>query len=370
LTACDGEPGDGFGGSIACSGDTAVIGAGGQNDDTGWVYVFERGSGWVDGCSNQAAKIVSCDAALDDEFGISVGIDGDTVVIGAFNHDDNGAQSGAAYIFEKGVGWADGCANQAAKLLASDGEAGDYLGVRVAISGDIAVAGAHYENGSTGSAYVFMEPMGGWANMTENAKLIASDGAGSDHFGSGVAVEGDVAVIGAQYDDDNGSNSGSAYVFGNLSDCDDDNILDICESDSDGDGTIDDCDNCPDESNPGQEDSDGDGRGDPCDNCPDDYNPDQANSDEDSLGDVCDNCPFVENEDQADCDGDGIGDACDDDIDGDGVPNGSDVCPYTSFCEVLADGRPRLDMNSDCEVNGLDIDIIVQELLAGCAECD
>ncbi len=116
-------------------------------------------------------------------------------------------------------------------------------------------------------------------------------------------------------------------------------------------------------------DSDGDGVPDACDNCPSEFNPDQADTDGDGIGDACDNCWDISNPDQQDCDGDGIGDVCDDDVDGDGVPNGDDVCPYTPNCDTLADGRPRLDMNEDCEVNALDIEVIVQQLLAGCSEC-
>lgn len=116
-------------------------------------------------------------------------------------------------------------------------------------------------------------------------------------------------------------------------------------------------------------DSDDDGNLDAHDNCPLVYNPDQADSDDDGVGDVCDNCPYVPNPGQENCGGDLYGDVCDPDIDGDGVLNEFDVCPNTPGCEVLADGRTRLDLNNDCEVNGLDIQIIVEQLLNGCSEC-
>ena len=116
-----------------------------------------------------------------------------------------------------------------------------------------------------------------------------------------------------------------------------------------GDCVGDECDNCPDYYNPGQEDGDGDGVGDVCDNCPDDANFDQTNSDNDSYGDACDNCPYKDNENQADSDGDGLGDACDtcpnvapeDDDDGDCLPNNEDPCPYdaNNDCDEPEDGQ-------------------------------
>ena len=93
-------------------------------------------------------------------------------------------------------------------------------------------------------------------------------------------------------------------------------------------------------------------------------------TDGDGIEDGCDNCPAVPNPDQADCDGDGVGDACDPDIDGDGVLNASDACPQTPNCDVMADGRPRLDLNDDCNVDGLDIQLVVQQLLDGCSTCN
>ena len=102
---------------------------------------------------------------------------------------------------------------QSAKLTPSDGAAGDYFGRSVAVDGDTAVAGAVFDddNGSwSGSAYVFTRESGVW---NQGAKLTPSDGASGDYFGWSVAVDGDTAVAGAVFDDDNGSESGSAYVF-------------------------------------------------------------------------------------------------------------------------------------------------------------
>jgi len=129
--------------------------------------------------------------------------------------------------------------------------------------------------------------------------------------------------------------------------------------DVDGDGVPDSQDNCPGVANPDQADCDSDGTGDAC----------EQDSDNDGVPDDCDNCPTAANPDQANCDGDAYGDVCDDDRDGDGVPNDVDICPDTPGCSVMPDGRPRLDLNNDCNVDGMDMQLIVQQLLGGCTTC-
>ncbi|GIW41370.1 MAG: hypothetical protein KatS3mg076_1947 [Candidatus Binatia bacterium] len=148
------------------------------------------------------AELTASDGAAGDFFGYSVALDGDTMVVGA-RFDDIGANThqGSAYVFVKpGTGWVD--MTETAKLTASDGAAGDEFGRSVAISGDTAVVGAP----GKGSAYVFVEPATGWAgNLTETAKLTASDGVG----GFSVAIDSDTVVVGAPgYE-----SGGSAYVF-------------------------------------------------------------------------------------------------------------------------------------------------------------
>jgi hypothetical protein len=163
---------------------------------------------------------------------------------------------------------------------------------------------------------------------------------------------------------------------GTSADCQVNGVPDECESDTDGDQLIDDCDNCPQTVNPGQADDDGDQVGDDCDNCMAVPNPDQVNNDTDVLGDACDNCPWGDNPDQddaegddvgdacdncpttlnpgqGDCDQDGFGDACDESADRDAIPNDVDVCPvapcYSSFAD--AEGRPLGDADGDCHVD-------------------
>ncbi|MDP7032835.1 MAG: FG-GAP repeat protein, partial [Gemmatimonadota bacterium] len=162
-----------------------------------------------DSCDLGEAKLLAADGAASDYFGFSVSISGDTAVIGAAWDDDNGSYSGSAYIFRfDGKQWI-----QEAKLLAADGAADDHFGFSVSISGDTAVIGAYYDddNGTaSGSAYIFHFDGTQWI---QEAKLLAADGDEGDWFGSSVSISGDTAVIGARSDDDNGSYSGSAYIF-------------------------------------------------------------------------------------------------------------------------------------------------------------
>jgi len=212
LTASDGAEFDYFGISVALSGDTALVGANGDNiaiSDEGSAYVFVKpGGGWASG--TQTAKLTASDGAASDYFGSSVALSGDTALVGAFGDD---SYQGSAYVFVKPVGgWATTSA-YAAKLTALDGLGGDFFGASVALSGDTALVGAWADNiavSDEGSAYVFVKPVGGWATGTETAKLTASDGAAGDYFGWSVALSGDTALAGAISDD---SAKGSAYVF-------------------------------------------------------------------------------------------------------------------------------------------------------------
>ena len=218
LTASDGARDDYFGTSVSISGDTIVVGApfdDGNGLSSGSAYVFvKQGYGW--GNMTQTAKLTASDRAEGDKFGTSVSISSDTIVVGAYRDEGDGGYSGSAYVFvEPAGGWED--MNQTAKLTAWDGEGSVYLGTSVSISGDTIVVGAPGADGNdsqSGSAYVFVKPAGGWATTDVfDAKLTASDGAFSDDFGDSVAVSGDTVVVGAVDTDGNDSDSGSAYVF-------------------------------------------------------------------------------------------------------------------------------------------------------------
>ncbi|NOQ79549.1 MAG: hypothetical protein GQ546_09135 [Gammaproteobacteria bacterium] len=212
LTASDGAAEDNFGRPVSISSDTVIVGAYGNNDagdSSGSAYIFEKPAlGW--GNATETAKLTASDAAAEDNFGRSVAISGDTVIVGA--HGDNSG-TGSAYIFEKlAEGWGN-VMTETAKLNASDGAQWDGFGMRVAISGDTLIVGADDADSRTGSAYVFVKPGASWSNMTETAKLTASDRAQNDIFGISVAISGDTVIVGAQGDDDVGYDSGSAYLF-------------------------------------------------------------------------------------------------------------------------------------------------------------
>lgn len=174
------------------------------------MYIFEKGIGWGNGCTNQTAKLLAADGAASDHFGFPVSISGDTLLVGAYV-DDGG--TGSAYIFERDAGWQTGSVNQRAKLTASDRQAGDFFGHGASISGDIVITGAFGDDARTGGAYVFQKPLGGWVNMTETVKLTASGGTANHEFGR-VAIFGNTAMVGASaYDDGITTDVGAVYAF-------------------------------------------------------------------------------------------------------------------------------------------------------------
>ncbi|MFB3139453.1 MAG: FG-GAP repeat protein, partial [Phycisphaerales bacterium] len=152
---------------------------------------------------DQLFKLLPDDGAAFDWFGRSVAIGGATAIVGAFWHDDNGDNSGSAYLFD-----ISDPANPMqlcqllCKLLPDDGAVGDIFGGSVAISGATAIVAAAYDddNGSfSGSAYLFDTTSG-----EQIAKLLPEDGATDDLFGWSVAISGTTALAGALVDDDNG----------------------------------------------------------------------------------------------------------------------------------------------------------------------
>ena len=210
LTASDAADDDYFGHSVNISGDTVVVGAyredaGGSN--AGAAYVFTRsGTSW-----SQQAKLTASDPASNDYFGrTAIGISGDTVAVGASLKPYSGlVVKGAAYIFTRsGTSW-----SQQAKLTASDAENGDQFGNTIAITGDTVVVGAHEEDtggSKAGAAYIFTRSGTSW---TEAKKIQASDAGAGDEFGNFVGISGNTVLVTAYLEDTGGNNAGAAYTF-------------------------------------------------------------------------------------------------------------------------------------------------------------
>jgi len=202
---------DWFGGSVAISGDTIVVGAPWRDDsggtNSGAVYVFRRdGDTW----GSPEKLTAGDDAGHDDYFGLDVDVSGDTIVVGAYADDDTGTDSGAAYVFRyNGTTW-----TREGKLTGWDADAADWFGADVAIAGDVIVVGAGGHDGvsvaDSGAAFVFRRIGGSWKPQQ---KLAASDAAAWDYFGIPVSISGSTVAVGAGWDDDVVANSGSAYVF-------------------------------------------------------------------------------------------------------------------------------------------------------------
>ena len=202
LVAPDGMLDDAFGWAVALDADTAAVGA--PSDDTtagsdaGSVYVFTRsGSAW-----SFQAQLFASDAAAGDEFGGALDLRGDQLVVGAELDDDAGDASGSVYVFTRtGTSW-----SQAAKLTASDATPSDRFGASASLDGTTLAVGAPGISSQRGATYVFEGAGGAW---TQQAKLVASDGVAGDHFGRAV-VDGGTLVAGAL---DASAFAGAVYVF-------------------------------------------------------------------------------------------------------------------------------------------------------------
>ncbi len=250
----DGYPDD-FGVSVAMSGDTIVVGAPGAHYAVGAVYVFVKpASGWAN--MTQTAELTPSDGFTYLDFGLSVGISGNTIVVGSYGNNaayvftepQGGWQNmtetavlsntnGVATLFGESVaidgatiavsepktftsrgrvqiftepagGWVS--ATPTGSIIASDTASHDYFGLALAVSGSTIVAGAS-NNDDLGAAYVFVEPAAGWSGShSQKAKLTASDGRAQDGLGATVAINGNTIVAGAQK---RNNDTGLAYVF-------------------------------------------------------------------------------------------------------------------------------------------------------------
>ncbi len=204
IVASDPNTNDSFGTYVTITATMAVVGAYSDDaggTDSGAAYIFNRSGGtWV-----QTQKLMPSDAAANKHFAWNFDVSGNFLIIGAWQDTHAGVNSGAAYIFQKsGATW-----TQTQKLTASDAAANNFFGVKVAIDGSTAVVGAHTHAGR-GAAYVFTNSGGTW---TESQKLMASDALAGDGFGVSLDISENLLAIGAHQNDDKGNSSGSAYIF-------------------------------------------------------------------------------------------------------------------------------------------------------------
>lgn len=366
LTASDAAFRDYFGISVAIFGETIVVGAYGDDHsggaDAGSAYVFVRSVGvWT-----EQSRLSAADAAADDEFGNAVAISSDRIVVGSENSDHAGlANAGAAYVFVRSESiW-----TQEAKLTASDAATLDLFGHSIAVTGDTAIVGVHNDDNAggqdAGSAYVFIRSNNVW---TQQAKLTATDPGVGEYFGMSVALWGELAIIGARNDSHSGVPvAGSAYVFLRSGS----NWVQQAKLTT---------------SDPMDNDQFGNSVAALGDTalvgarfgyqagiqyvgsvyvfdleCGLDANGD---ADGDGVINAIDNCLYISNSLQEDSDADMVGDACDLDVDGDGVINSEDACPNNApGLPTECTGRPLRDCNGDCYVDALDVQCIVDEII-------
>jgi hypothetical protein len=194
--------------SVAAGSGSLFVAASPQKDGKrgpGTVHVFERGgSGWI-----ESRVLPTPEATLQDLFGVPMATDGNTLVVGAQFADAHGEDSGLAYVFEG----RDGNWPRTAVLSASDTAAGDQFGLTVSVSGDRIVVGARLENSrgnDAGAAYVFERRAGAW---TQAAKLTASDAVAGDLFGR-ASIDNGAMIVSADLNDDRGNAAGGIRIRG------------------------------------------------------------------------------------------------------------------------------------------------------------
>jgi len=207
IQASDKATEDQFGGSVSIDGDYAIVGASG-NSGTGAVYIYKRDAST--GVWGSVQKIQASDKATSDYFGISVSIDGDYAIVGAFGDD---SFTGAIYIYKRNI--STGVWGDEQKIYASDKASDDRFGESVSINGDYAIVGARNEDtggSNAGAAYIYKRnaSTGVWG---DEQKIQASDKASDDHFGGSVSINGDYSIVGARNEDTGGSNAGAAYIY-------------------------------------------------------------------------------------------------------------------------------------------------------------
>ncbi len=216
LTSSDIAMWDGFGYSLSIDQNTIIVGV--KDDDdvetgSGSAYIYEKpANGWSN--MTETAKLNSSDPENNGWFGSSVDIEDNVIIVGAINADINGTLSaGAVYIFEKPeTGWE--AMNETAKINANVVGQSNQFGCSVSIDENTILVGALRNNSSQGAAYIFQKQADeNWQSTTEDHKITNSNPANGDMFGSSVSLDGNTAIIGAERNDDNFNDAGSAYIF-------------------------------------------------------------------------------------------------------------------------------------------------------------
>lgn len=212
LAVPDAASGDIYGGAVAVSGEFALIAAEWDDDDgkdSGAVWVFRRSAkGW-----ERVQKLRAPDAQPGDNFGRSIAMDGEVAVIGAHWDDSSGRENaGSAYVYRlHDERW-----SLEQKLVAADPAAWAALGNAVTVQDDwIAVAAwrkAAAGAREAGAVYLFHRDEDSWR---QRQLLHAKDAQAGDQFGRGVCLSGDALLVGAWRDDERGADCGAAYVFRN-----------------------------------------------------------------------------------------------------------------------------------------------------------
>ena len=209
LTASDGATGAEFGSSVTVEGDDLVVADSGAQA----VYYFAKpDGGWADG--NETAKLTATGDPVEDWSGaLSADIYDDTIVVGATQIVTGVTPTlpGAVYVFTgSGTDW-----TQVATLTALGGDPGDGFGKHARTNGDYIAAGRRNQadNDRASSVQVFKRPPGGWTSPIVPSVVLASDGEAGDLFGHAVDLDGELMVVGALHEDDRGDGAGAAYLF-------------------------------------------------------------------------------------------------------------------------------------------------------------
>lgn len=209
ITPDDGAEDLRFGIRVAIDGQTLAVGT--WPSLSGAVYIFERTEG-TPATWTQVAKLTT--PAPNDRFAKSLGLSGDTLVVGAWSASPSGIETGTAYVFERNAGGL-GAWGEVTRLESDDAEEFDALGWCSDVSGDTIVVGATGATGfgpGTGAAYVFERNFGGPGAWGQASKLIPNTGS-TDGFGTDCAAAEGIALIGDNQDTPYGTASGSASIF-------------------------------------------------------------------------------------------------------------------------------------------------------------